>query len=133
MANPFNIINSFFNNKWEEISDSDKSRNFFMINRICSIQFPIQANYFNNIKISPSSAIDFWKVLLSNKYKSCPKWTWTKTNKKQKEVKSMTYKPEVLDFIKERYQISNREIEELGDFFPEKFKKFYQEIEDLLS
>jgi len=133
MSNPFTVINSFFNSDWEKITDYDKSKNFFMINRLCSIQYPIQANYFNNIKISPSSSIDFWKVLLSNKYKKTPSWTWTKTIKKEKEKKQESYKNDVLDFIKDRYEISNREIEELQCFFPDKFKKFYNEIESLLS
>jgi hypothetical protein len=133
MKNPFEVIKFFFNSKWEDVSTYEKSRNFFMINRICSIQFPVQSNYFNNIKISPSSVVDYWKVLLSNKYNSPPKWTWTKTRKKEKENKEKQYNTEILDFIKERYQMSNREVSELKDFFPVRFKEFYSEIEELLS
>ena len=131
--NPFEVIKSFFNSNWKSVTIIDKSKNFFMINRICSIQFPVQANYFNHIKISPPEVIDFWKILLSSKYKSSPSWTWTKTAKKENQKKKAAYKEEVISFIKEKNNISNREIEELKEFFPQKFEEYYKDVEDLLS
>ena len=51
----FDIIKSFTSQKaWENVSKADKQRNLFMINRIMSIQFPLQANAFNNTKIDPN-------------------------------------------------------------------------------
>lgn len=133
MTNPFDIIKSFYSTNWDKISNQDKARNFFMINRICSIAYPLQADSLNHIKINPEKAIDFWKVFLTHKYKSYPSWIWTTTIKKDKEKFKNKYKEEVLDFIKEKNEISNREIRELIEFFPDKFQKYYKEVESLLS
>jgi len=133
MNNPFDIIKSFYSKSWNKINDRDKSRNLFMINRICSIAYPLQANSFNNIKINPDKVVDFWKVFITSKHKTVPPWIWTKTQKKEKDEKKKEYKEEVINFIKDRYQISNREIEELKTFYPTKFNNFYKEIETLIS
>jgi len=133
MDNPFEIIKSFHTKSWDKIRDRDKARNLFMINRTCSIAYPLQANSFNNIKIQPEKVVNFWKVFVTHKHKTTPSWIWTKTIKKGKEKSQDNYKEEILDFIKEKYQISNREIQEMKDFFPSKFKQFYKEIETLLS
>jgi len=133
MNNPFDIIKSFHSKSWDKVSDRDKARNLFMINRICSIGYPLQANSFNNIKICPEKVVDFWKVLITHKNNKTPGWVYTKTNKKEKEKEKQLFKEEVIDFIKDKYNISNREIEELKSFFPDKFKGFYKDIESLMS
>ena len=133
MNNPFDIIKAFHNKTWDKISARDKSRNLFMINRICSIAYPLQANSFNHIKISPDKVVDFWKVFITHKHKTNPSWIWTKTLKKEKEKSENKYKDEILDFIKEKNEMSNRELKELIDFFPEKFKAYYKDVETLLS
>jgi len=130
MKSPFDIIKSFYNNDWDKITERDKFQNFFMINRIFSILYPLEANFFNHIKIKSERAVDFWKFFITKKHKNFPSFIWTKTIKKEK-IKN-EYKKEILDFIKEKYQISNREIEELIDFYPDEFKKFYKKIENLL-
>jgi len=133
MNNPFDIIKAFYSKKWDKISDREKARNFFMVNRICSIAYPLQANSFNNIKINPEKAIDFWRVIVTHHHKNTPKWIFTSTEKKEKKKEKNIYKEEIINFIKEKYNISNREIEELRSFFPDKFTSFYKGIETLLS
>jgi hypothetical protein len=133
MNNPFDIIKAFHTKEWNKISDRDKARNLFMINRICSIAYPLQANSFNNLKIRPEKVVDFWKVFITNYNKKTPQWIWTKTSKNVKEKEKKEYKEEVISFIKDKYQISNREIEELKNFFPSKFNSFYKEIETIIS
>ena len=133
MNNPFDIIKAFHTKEWDKISDRDKARNLFMINRICSIAYPLQANSFNNLKIRPEKVVDFWKVFITNYNKKTPQWIWTKTSKNVKEKEKKEYKEEVISFIKDKYQISNREIEELKNFFPSKFNSFYKEIETIIS
>lgn len=132
MNNPYEIVKAFHTKEWEDIKDRDKSRNFFMVNRICAINFPLQANAFNHLKIQPEKVVDFWKIFISHHYKKSPQWIWTKTIKAEKET-SKNHNPEILEFIKEKYEISDREIKELIDFFPQKFSSFYKEIEKLLS
>lgn len=132
MNNPFEIIKAFHSQEWDNLKDRDKSRNFFMINRICAVNFPLQANAFNHIKIQPEKAVDFWKVFISHHYKKSPQWIWTKTLKGEKEEEKK-YDETILNFIKEKYEVSDREIKELIRFFPKKFSTFYKEIEKLLS
>jgi len=132
MNNPYEIIKSFYTKDWDNVSDADKARNFFMINRICSINFPLQSQMFNNIKIRPEKVVDFWKSLMTKLYKSPPKWIWTKTIKSEKE-KDKNYKEEVINFIKEKNKISDREIKEMIHFFPKKFDSYYKDIENLIS
>ena len=133
MNNPFDIIKAFHTSEWKKISDRDKSRNFFMINRILSIAYPLQTNSFNDIKIRPEKAVDFLKIFTTTHNKRTPQWIWTKTIKKEKEREKKEYNEDVINFIKEKYQISNREIKELKNFFPSKFNAFYKEIETLIS
>lgn len=129
----FDVLKSFFSEKnWEEVTKHDKSRNFFMINRIMSISFPLQANAFNNTKIDPIPVIDFWKTSLNQKYKAVPGWFFTSTKKAEKKE---VFNPsqEVSSFIKTKYEISDREIKELSQYYPKEFKSFCKSIEDLLS
>jgi len=79
----FELIKQMFDrtSKWEKIKTYDKSRNFFMINRFMSINFPMQANMFNNRHISSSSAIDSWKDVVNRLFTKPPSWMYTKTKK----------------------------------------------------
>jgi len=129
----FDILKAFFNKKnWEDVSKQDKARNFFMINRIMSISFPLQANALNNTKIDPVPVIDYWKETLNTKYKAPPGWFFTATKKKEKSI-DFVPDEEVTEFIKSKYEISNREIKELGKYFPKEFKEFSKSIKDLLG
>ena len=103
-----------------------------MINRILSIGFPLQANAFNHTKIDPVSTIDFWKNFINIKYKTPPGWFYTSTQKKDKVKK---YSPEeaVSLFIRDKYEISEREIKELSEYYPDEFKKFCNSIKEAIG
>jgi hypothetical protein len=129
----FDILKAFFSKKdWEEVTKHDKAKNFFMINRIMSISFPLQANALNNTKIDPVSVIDYWKETLNTKYKATPGWFFTSTKKKEKS-KDFMPDEDVSEFIKAKHEISNREIKELGKYFPQEFKEYSKSIKDLLG
>lgn len=80
----FEFIKVIFNRdaKWSSIKTYDKSKNFFMLNRFMSINFPTQSNLFNNRFITSSSAIDSWRDVLNRLYTKPPGWMYTKTKKK---------------------------------------------------
>ena len=99
MNNPFDIIKAFHSKAWDKINDRDKARNFFMINRTCSIAYPLQANSFNNIKIQPDRVVDFWKIFITSKHKSVPSFIWTKTIKKDKPVLAISIYHSANDFF----------------------------------
>lgn len=130
----FDVIKLIFNNKpneWKSVGKIDKSRNFFMINRIMSIQFPIQANQFNKLKIVPAPVVDWWHDTLSSRFSKPPTWLYTKTKKnesiKEEEIKSSEY---VESFIRDKYRISKRDIETIKRFYPEKYASWVSDISD---
>lgn len=120
--------------KYDSLYAREKSKYFFMFNRFCSIMYPVQANLFNHIKILSSEAIDYWQSSFIKKYGGkIPSWIYTKSIKNEKNKTEYEYKKEIIDLIKEKNQISNREIKDLINFYPSKFKQYYKEIESLLS
>ena len=71
----FDIVKNIFSkNKrsWDSVGKNDKVRNFFMINRIMSIQFPVQANQFNKMRVTPHFVVDWWRDTLSNRFSKPP-------------------------------------------------------------
>jgi hypothetical protein len=131
----FDIIKKMFSDKnWGDVGKNDKARNFFMINRIMSINFPIQANQFNHLKINPSSAVDWWHGTLINLYTKPPYWIYTKTKKKetQKSENKKDYS-EVELFLREKYQISKRDLLNLKTFYPEKYENWVKEIREQIG
>lgn len=133
----FDVIKTIFkgDKEWSSVGRNDKVRNFFMINRIMSIQFPAQAHQFNHIKISPGPVVDWWHGAMSNRYSRSPQWIFTKTQKTNKtEVKSDSKDfPEAETFVRERFEISKREIQELKNFFPEKYSIWIEGISDQIK
>lgn len=130
----FDIVKKIFDpseKSWREVSKYDKTRNFFMLNRIMSIKFPVQSNLFNHTKISPDSVVDWWWDNLSKKTGKPPFWIYTKTKKSTKiqdETKSKIDYSETEKFICERYEISKREINDLKSFFPDRYEEWVIEI-----
>lgn len=134
----FDIIKTIFKSdkEWSKVKSIDKSRNFFMVNRIMSIQFPIQANQFNHTKISPKHVVDWWQGNLSKHFSRTPEWIYTKT-KKSGQIESkrddFLLDEDTEKFILQRFEISKREIQELQKFHPEKFEKWASSIKEQLS
>lgn len=118
----FDVVNSLFGSdkKWESVGKADKSRNFFMVNRFMSIQFPVQAHEFNHTKVVPNLVLDWWHSALGPKFGKTPKWVFTSVGKKEQNKSSQKIPnfQEVEDFIRERNQLSKRQLQELKQFFP---------------
>jgi len=131
----FDIIKKMFSDKkWDDVGKNDKARNFFMINRIMSINFPLQANQFNHLKINPSSSVDWWHGTLINLYTKPPYWIYTKTKKKesQKTENKKDYS-EVEYFLREKYQMSKRDLLDLKKFYPEKYEEWVKKISEQIG
>ena len=71
--------------QWKSVTDVDKSRNFFMMNRFLSIKYPIQVAVLSHIRINSVAASNYWHSNLVNLYKAVPSWMYAKTKKKEKE------------------------------------------------
>lgn len=135
----FDIIKTIFksDSEWNKVSNSDKNRNYFMINRIMAIHFPIQADQFNRLKINPYPVVDWWHRTLSKSYNRVPTWIYTKTNKPKviKKVVNKTFEDfeEVEFFIRDKFSVSKRELMELREFFPVEYDNWLSSIRDQLK
>jgi hypothetical protein len=135
----FDIVKNIFsknNSKWDSIGKIDKSRNFFMINRIMSIQYPLQANQFNKLKITPVYVVDWWRNTLASRYSKTPNWIYTLTKKKEAAANKKT---KVVDlsatekFIREKFKISSRDLMQIKKFYPEKYNAWVLDISDQIG
>lgn len=82
---PFDIIKMMFTDKesFDKLSDAILAKNFFMINRVMAIQFPLQAQCFNKLNINTGQVIRAWQQFATAKcgYGSVPNFVYTKTGK----------------------------------------------------
>lgn len=114
MIKLFDLIKIIFEKpkEWYKITNQDKRGNFFMINRFMAIKYPVEANQFNHIKITPDKSIDVWQSLMSRVYSKVPGWIFTKTKAVAVDKKKVsTYEPseEVIKFYLERNKASMRD------------------------
>lgn len=134
----FDVIKTIFKKgkAWDEVGKNDKVKNFFMINRIMSIQFPLQANQFNHTKVLPRPVIDWWHDTMSNYYSKTPPWIFSKTRKKEgKDEKKLDLSgyEETEKFIIKRFEVSKRELSELKKFYPEKYESWLKELDSQIK
>jgi len=133
----FDIIKNIFNQKedvWKNVSKNDKSRNFFMINRIMSIQFPMQAHQFNKLKVSPPYVVDWWRNTLNTRFTKVPTWIYTKTQKSEKSKKNISEVNQLTeDFIREKFQITKRDLVYLKTFYPDRYVKWIEDLSEQLG
>jgi hypothetical protein len=137
MANDlFFFINTFFKpTEFNKISMYERGKYFFMVNRLCAIAYPVQASYFNHLKIAKGQVVTFWQNLLGSKYHRTPKWMDVKT-KKAKETKKKKTQPVSDDTIRkycETYKISRREVKEGLQLLGEPFEKELKNFETLIT
>lgn len=87
---PFDIIKMMFTDvsAFNNLSNLILSKNFFMINRIMSIMFPMQAQCFNNLDINQAEVIRTWQRFATAKlgYGRVPGFVYTKGAKASQEL-----------------------------------------------
>lgn len=119
---------------WSEVSDLDKSRNFFMLSRFMSIQEPIRAFYLNHYRIDAVAASDYWHRIMSTKYTKTPNWIYAKTIKR-KDVEKKIDLPsdEMIRWWCERNEISRSEFDQNVAFFKDSFLSEVKALEKILK
>jgi len=112
----------------------ERGKHFFMVNRLCSIAFPIQAAAFNHIKINPGQAVSFWQTLLSAKYSRTPKWMYVSTakGKAAKKAKQLV-SDETIRIYCEQFQLSRRDVDDAVEIFGDAAYKEIIEFEQLIN
>lgn len=110
----FETINSMFANPaaFEKISLHERGRHFFMVNRLFSIKFPVQAQYLNHTKIHPGNAVTYWSETVGKMFSKTPGWMYVKTKKAREEkAKSQPISETTIKYYCQKNQCSRRDVE----------------------
>jgi hypothetical protein len=119
---------------WSSLKSTDKSRNFFMLNRFMCIKYPVQANVLSHYRINPESVSDYWHRSMSALHGSSPSWIYAKTKKKNEETKKLDLpSPEMIQWYCERNEMSRRDFNENVKFFGENFLGEIRQLEKILK
>lgn len=111
------IVNILFQSKhdWNQVSDSDKEINFFIVNRFLSKKYPKRAQKLNKKNIDKATAMDLWFLFLKNETRT-PFWFWSGPTKRKA--------PQIKDWqtIQDFWQMGINDIYTLCDLFPDDVK-----------
>lgn len=120
-------------NNYSEATKGDKRKNFFMLNRRLSINYPMQAQALNGLKINQEQAVDVWQRFLSKKYNKTPFWMYTKGVKKAKEVKEkkINISTLMIEAYAKKYKMDLKSIYDALDMFPKETIKDIKNFEKL--
>lgn len=132
----FEFIDSLFSQeKWKNVSDTDKRKHFFMMNRYLSIKYPYQVLHLSLIKIDAPSVADYWHSSLSSLYSKTPGWVYAKTIKRKSKDKKVSYpSSQMIEWYCKTEGLSPKEFEYKEKFLGEKFiSELLNEEKDLRS
>jgi len=113
------ITNAMFKTKsdWQYVTDEQKEKWFFIINRNFAKKYPEKSQLFNLKTINKVTSLDIWYSFMNDK--PYPNWFWSKTPSNEKTKISNT------DFLslKRRFNIKDSDL----DFLIEKQFDFIKE------
>lgn len=134
----FDSLKLMFKNpvKFKDLSNYEKTKNGFMMNRFFSIKYPIQAQMMNRMYINGGESVQYWGSMLSKLYTDVPTWIWTTLKQiktKKSEIKNkLPVKEETLNFYCQKMQISRKDLDYAIDVLGDKFIKELKQIEKTL-
>ena len=129
MAELIDVVNAMFKDrkKWINITDDDKVKFFFIINRYMSKKYPDKSQLLNNKLINSVSAMDTWFIFASSI--PYPKWFWSKST-------SSKVKPDISDdeifHLSNEYNIKKEDVEMIIRLYPDLIKdevKYYRDVQ----
>jgi len=122
MKDLFDITKIIFENpeKWKEVTNGEKKKYFFPLQRRFAIQFPMQANALQHLKINQLAVIDFWQNFLKQCYKRTPGWMYTKGIKKAKKIKEnkLNVSEKLISIYAGKMNIDKKSVIDALEFFP---------------
>lgn len=137
MANDlFGFINDMLGKpaEFKKVKMHERGKYFFMINRFCAINFPVQAAAFNHIKIHPGQAVTFWQGLLTARYSKTPGWMYVSTAKaKEKKKAAQPVTDETIRKYCEQFQVSRRDVDDAMELLGDGMVKELKNYEKLIS
>ena len=86
---PFEVSKIIFESpaQYRDLTKGDKRSNFFILQRRFAINFPIQAQLLQHIRINMESVIDWWQRFLRKQYQKTPYWMYQQGVKRIKKKK----------------------------------------------
>jgi hypothetical protein len=94
----------------------------------------MQAHQFNKLKVSPPYVVDWWRNTLNTRFTKVPTWIYTKTQKSEKSKKNISEVNQLTeDFIREKFQITKRDLVYLKTFYPDKYVKWIEDLSEQLG
>jgi len=137
MAELFDLLKYMFESpsSYEEVSKGDKRKNFFMVNRRLSVQYPVQANMLQHVRINMEATVDWWQRFLRKSYTKTPYWMFIKGVKKnqKEEEKKINISAESMSAYARFYGIDLKSVRDSCKFFPEKMVKEIKDIENMIK
>ena len=137
---PYDIITMMFTNfeEFNKLTDTVLDKNFFLINRVFSIKYPLQAAVFNKAGINTASVIKSWAMFCSSKegYGKVPYFVYTRGAKKTSastlNVKDKIGKELICEYCK-RYKITLKDFNALRSMFNDELIADVKRYEKLIS
>lgn len=132
----FDLLNALFTDKnyIQNLTYETCKQNMFMVNRRLAIQYPLQAQVFNNSHINPKDTIKFWSnFLYTGRY--APRWIYTAGAAKSKATTEA--KKVVTDAMVKRfcnyYKYSMKDVYDALKFFPEQMTAEILDFEQIFK
>lgn len=118
----FDFIKVVFtnNNDYAAITPGEKRKHYFLLQRRFAIQFPMQANALQHLKVNQSAVMDFWHTFLTKQYKYMPSWIYTKGVKKSVEVKEkkLTVSNDLIKEYCKHVKCDPKSVRDALEFYP---------------
>jgi hypothetical protein len=133
----FDFIKIIFTNsdEYDKCTKGEKRKQYFMCQRRFSINFPMQANALQHLKINQAAVIDFWHLFLQKQYKHVPGWMYTKgikKAKKEKENKQHISEKTINTYCK-YFKIDRKSIYDALEFYPDEILKELKDFEKMIN
>jgi len=121
--------------EWQDITPGEKRKQFFMCNRRFSIQFPMQANALQHLKINQAGVVDFWQTFMRRQYQRTPGWMYTKGIKKAKQEKErkINVSDKLIHEYAKRMSMDLKSIYDALEFYPDLMINELKQFEKVIN
>lgn len=118
MAELIDVVNAIFKKRenWNDITDEDKQKNFFIINRYFSKIYPDKSQLLNSKNIDKVMAMDTWFYFMADE--PYPKDFWSKSEKVVSILSNKEFKN-----LSKHLQLRKEDIEYLMEKCPDLIKE----------
>lgn len=132
---PYDFVKDIFTNPnkaYQEYTNKQKGNFYFIVNRIMSIKFPIEAQKLNQIGVDAIAVVDYWIAKIGGKrYSMVPKWVYTKfaSTNTQRKYKSLEFDKNVINYYLKKIQLPYNDFMQLLDEFDTNFAEEIKTID----